>query len=121
MPSSQPQSRLPPHIGLALFVLATLSIGCSSDGSSDEQRAAKSAATSSESTALERAEAVRKLGDADSITVMPTVIEAMNDPAPAVRQAAAEASRKIVGTGIRYRPYDKPEARQQAADSGDAS
>ncbi|MCE9544514.1 MAG: HEAT repeat domain-containing protein [Planctomycetia bacterium] len=61
-----------------------------------------------------RIAAVRELGRRKDAQAMPTVIAALDDATPEVRNEAYESAKQIVGISVRFRGTDAPERRQGA-------
>lgn len=61
-----------------------------------------------------RAEACRRAGEAKDGSVVPLLVERLDDPAGDVRFFAIGALKRITGQTLGYRYYDEPQTRSQA-------
>ena len=61
-----------------------------------------------------RAEACRRAGEAKDASVVPLLVERLDDPAGDVRFFAIGALERITGQTLGYRYHDEPETRSQA-------
>jgi hypothetical protein len=100
----------------SMYLLLAAAIGCgsSADSSSNLPGSSPSRVTGSED---ERIEQLEQLADSGEFSSAPQAFDALENESSEVRVAAIKAAEKLVGRGVRIRPYDPPERRREAVDA----